>query len=144
MKFIRWKFGFVIAIILATFAWLAVTGIRDGKSYYVTVSQLAAMPGARTRRLRVAGQVLPGSIRHLPGQTDFTLEQGSRRLNVAYVGTDPLPDTFVDRAQAVASGRLLADGDFRATGVQAKCASKYEPKGARAAGRAPTTSAGSM
>jgi cytochrome c-type biogenesis protein CcmE len=49
-------------------------------------------------------------------------------LPVEYVGRDPLPDTFKDGAQALAGGRLEADGVFRAEEVQAKCASKYAPK----------------
>ena len=47
-------------------------------------------------------------------------------LPVRYVGRGPLPDTLVDRAQAVAEGTLKPDGTFEATLVQAKCASKYE------------------
>lgn len=144
MRASHWKLGVALAIILATFAWLAVTGIRDSKSYYVTVAELKKMPDAHARRLRVEGDVVPGSIRRKSGETDFQLQQGGVTLPVAYVGTDPLPDTFVDHAQAVASGRWLSDGSFRATGVQAKCASKYEPQGVRAAGRAVRTTAGTM
>lgn len=140
----HWKFVVALAIMLATFAWLAFTGIRDSKSYYVTVAELKQMPDAGARRLRVAGEVVAGSIRHRGAQTDFMLQQGATTLPVAYVGTDPLPDTFVDHAQAVAAGRLLKDGSFRATGVQAKCASKYEPKGVRASGQMARTSAGTM
>jgi cytochrome c-type biogenesis protein CcmE len=61
---------------------------------------------------------------------------------VTYIGSDPPPDTFVGGAQAMASGHLLPNGTFEATGLQAKCASKYEPKGART--RALRTSAGAM
>ena len=142
----RWKFGIALGIMLAALSWLAYTGVRESKSYYVTVSQLKTMPHAHSRRLRVAGTVVPGSIQH-KGENDveFTLLEGGQKLDVAYIGTDPLPDTFVGNAQAVAAGRLLRDGSFRATGVQAKCASKYEPKGVRQPGAvAPTTSAGTM
>jgi len=45
---------------------------------------------------------------------------------VLYTGREPLPDTLVDRAQAVAEGHLLQDGSFEANHVQAKCASKYD------------------
>ena len=55
-------------------------------------------------------------------------DRDARRLNVVYVGTDPLPDTFKDGAQALADGRLGDDGCFRASEVQAKCASKYMAK----------------
>ena len=146
MRPTTWKFGALIVLILATLGWLAFTGIRDSKSYFVTVAELKQMPPrqARERKLRVSGDVVPGSIRKGATETDFEIRQGGAVLPVSYVGSDPLPDTFVDNAQAVAAGHLQADGSFRATGVQAKCASKYEPKDARASGVAPRTASGSM
>lgn len=141
----KWKFGLVLGVILATLAWLAFTGIQQSKSYFVTVSELNSMPRAKEVRLRVSGNVVPGSIQYHTGEVDFALQQGGHKLKVAYIGTDPLPDTFVANAQAVAAGQLLSDGNFKATGVQAKCASKYEPKGVRTSGRPmPRTSAGTM
>jgi cytochrome c-type biogenesis protein CcmE len=58
----------------------------------------------------------------------FLLHQDSHQLKIVYRGTDPLPDTFKDGSQALADGRLGADGVFEANKVQAKCASKYEAK----------------
>ena len=50
-------------LILGTVAYLAVTGVRDNKSYYVTISELHGMGNkAYVRHLRVAGNVAPGSI----------------------------------------------------------------------------------
>lgn|SRR5215469_430595 len=49
-----------------------------------------------------------------------------KSLPVSYVGSDPLPDTFVDNSQALIEGRPGTDGRFMAEHVQAKCASKYE------------------
>jgi cytochrome c-type biogenesis protein CcmE len=60
--------------------------------------------------------------------TEFVLTQDETRLKVQYVGTDPLPDTFKDGAQALADGKLDRSGVFRANKIQAKCASKYEAK----------------
>lgn len=142
MNGVRWKIGALIAIILTTLGWLAFTGIRDSKSYFVTVSELARMPDAQTERLRVSGDVVPGTIKTRPGATDFAITEGGRVLEVTYTGTDPLPDTLVDHAQAVANGRLTADGRFIADGVQAKCASKYEPANMRQSGAPMRMSAG--
>jgi cytochrome c-type biogenesis protein CcmE len=58
----------------------------------------------------------------------FTIVQNDLKLKVIYAGTEPLPDTFKDGSQALADGKLGADGVFLATKVQAKCASKYEAK----------------
>ena len=120
------KFGVGFAVILATLGWLAYSSIQESKTYYVTVSELLAHSDALSRRFRVAGDVKPGTIRRLPGRTEFTIQQGGKVLSVYYTGTEPLPDTLMARAQAIADGRYQQDGTFHAEFVQAKCASKYQ------------------
>ena len=115
-------------VILATVGWLAFTGVRDNKSYYVTIGELNAMgPKAYTRHLRVAGNVAPGSIHRVGTSANFALLEQGRLLQVSYQGTEPPPDTFKDDAQALAVGTYGRDGVFHATQLQAKCASKYAP-----------------
>jgi cytochrome c-type biogenesis protein CcmE len=122
------KFFIAGAIIVATIAWLAISGARDTKQYYVTISELQAMGGkAYTRNLRVAGNVLPGSIARSGPNADFTLIEQGKTLRVDYTGEEPPPDTFKDDAQALAIGTFGRDGTFHATQLQAKCASKYAP-----------------
>lgn len=132
------KFGVLITLIIGTLAWLAVGGVSEGKAYYKTIPELQAMGGdAMNKRLRVAGDVEKGSIRRDGKDVHFTIFQESKKLNVLYTGTEPLPDTFRDGAQAVADGRLQADGSFHANKVQAKCASKYEAKPGSKPGQQP-------
>ncbi len=115
-------------IILAVVAWLAFTGVRDNKSYYVTITELQGMGAkAYTRHLRVAGNVQPGSIQRVGTNAHFVLLEQGKTLQVAYQGYEPPPDTFKDDAQALAIGTYGRDGVFRATQLQAKCASKYAP-----------------
>ncbi len=115
-------------VILATVGYLAFTGVRDTKSYYVTISELNAMGGkAYTRHLRVAGNVAPGSIHRVGTNASFQLLELGKTLNVSYQGSEPPPDTFKDDAQALAVGTYGRDGVFHATQLQAKCASKYAP-----------------
>lgn len=115
-------------IILATVTYLAFTGVRDNKSYYVTISELQGLGDkAYVRHLRVAGNVAPGSIERSGTNATFTLLEQGRTLRVAYRGTEPPPDTFKDDAQALAIGTYGRDGVFHATQLQAKCASKYAP-----------------
>ncbi len=115
-------------LFLVAVAGLLLTGFEEGKAYYRTVGELAAMgPRAEGARLRVAGDVVPGTIEPVnEGRVRFQIEHEGSRLDVLYTGREPLPDTLVDRAQAVAEGSLLPDGSFEASHVQAKCASKYE------------------
>jgi len=123
------KFGALMALIVGSLVWLAVGGVSDTKTYYKTISELERMGNkANGQRVRVGGDVQPGSIHRDGSQVSFVLHQGARMLKVVYSGTDPLPDTFKDDAQALADGRLNGDGVFTATKIQAKCASKYEAK----------------
>ncbi len=123
------KFSVLIVVIIGTLAWLAAGGINETKTYYKTISEVKAMgDSAHDKRIRVGGDVENDSIVRHGKEVRFTLRQDKLALNVFYNGTEPLPDTLKDGSQALADGRLLADGTFQATKIQAKCASKYEGK----------------
>jgi len=132
------RFGAVIAIILLSLGYLAYTGVQESKSYYVTIKELNGMGnGAYSKRLRVAGNVVPGSIKRQGTHVEFLLVEQDLTLPVVYSGTEAPPDTFKDNAQALAEGKYGRDGVFHATNIQAKCASKYAPKQAAQPGAAP-------
>jgi len=123
------KFGSAMVIILLALGYLAYTGVQESKSYYVTIKELHGMgDGAYSKRLRVAGNVQPGSIRRSGTNMNFVLVENDQLLNVVYTGTEPPPDTFKDNAQALAEGNFGRDGVFHAKQIQAKCASKYAPQ----------------
>jgi cytochrome c-type biogenesis protein CcmE len=120
------KFGIGIGVIVVSLACLAWLGYGESKTYYHTIAELQTLHGNQlSHRMRVGGTVAPGSIRRFTGRVDFVLEGEGKSLPVSYVGSDPLPDTFVDKSQALVEGRPT-DGRFVAEVVQAKCASKYE------------------
>lgn len=122
------KFGVAALIVVATVAWLAITGANRSKSYYVTIAELQAMGNkAYSRNLRVAGNVQPGSIQRSGPDANFTLVELGKTIRVTYQGSEPPPDTFKDDAQALAVGTYGRDNVFHATQLQAKCASKYAP-----------------
>jgi cytochrome c-type biogenesis protein CcmE len=124
-----WKFAVLVAVIVGTLIWLAVGGTTGNMTYYKTVAELGQLGNrAEGKRLRVGGDVEPGSISRSGREVSFVLVQERRRLRVVYRGNEPLPDTFRDGAQALADGRMGSDGVFRASQIQAKCASKYEAK----------------
>jgi len=131
------KFGGATALIVISLAYLAYTGVRESKSYYVTIKELRDMgDGAYSKRLRVAGNVQPGSIKRSGTNVQFVLTENDKLLAVIYSSTEPPPDTFKDNSQALAEGSFGRDGVFRATQLQAKCASKYAPKQATGSGAA--------
>src|SRR6266705_5783770 len=123
------KFGSAVVLIVLALGYLAYTGVQESKSYYVTIKELRGMgKGAYSKRLRVAGNVQPGSIRRTGTNVNFVLVENDQILNVVYNGTEPPPDTFKDNAQALAEGSFGRDGVFYAKQIQAKCASKYAPQ----------------
>ncbi len=123
------RFGVAIAVILVSLGYLAYTGVQESKSYYVTIQELRGMDNSvYAKRLRVAGNVVPGSIKRQGTRVEFVLKENELTLPVVYTGTESLPDTFKDDSQALAEGSFGRDGVFRAKQIQAKCASKYAPE----------------
>jgi cytochrome c-type biogenesis protein CcmE len=117
-----------VVVVLGAILYLAYTGAEANKSYYVTIQELQTMGNkAYTRNLRVAGSVAPGTIARDGSHAKFVLVENDRKLEVNYTGEEPPPDTFKDNSQALAIGTYGRDGVFHATGLQAKCASKYAP-----------------
>ncbi len=133
------KFAALIAVVVGTLAYLAIQGGASNATYYKTIAELGQMGDkAYGARLRVGGDIESGSIQKSGTQVQFVLMQDNKKLKVAYTGSDPLPDTFRDGAQALADGRLGRDGVFRAGKIQAKCASKYEAKPGQMPGQVPS------
>ena len=141
------RIGIATAVIVGTVAWLALTGYKANKSYYVTIAELGGLGDkAYHDQLRVEGFVVPGSIEQNGTHVDFVLNEfeshspkagSGRLLKVAYKGTEPPPDTFKDDSQALAEGSYGRDGVFHASVLQAKCASKYAPAGPNQPGAKP-------
>ncbi len=135
------KFGVAMVLILLALGYLAYTGVQESKSYYVTIKELRGMgDGAYTKRLRVAGNVQPGSIKRTGTNMSFVLVENDQTVNVVYNSTEPPPDTFKDNAQALAEGTFGRDNVFYAKQIQAKCASKYAPQQTNTASTSPTSS----
>ncbi len=142
------KFVIATILVVSTVAWLAISGAKQSKSYYVTINELQAMGNkAYSKNLRVAGNVQPGSIARSGPDAQFTLVELGKTLRVNYQGAEPPPDTFKDDAQALAIGTFGRDGVFHATQLQAKCASKYapaKPGGAPTGNKAPLNTTASL
>ncbi len=114
-------------VVVGALVYLAFAGFQEGKAYYKTIAELDAMgERAYDRRIRVGGTVSEGTIERHGTKLTFQLQQNDLTLAVRYVGTSPVPDTFVDGAEALCDGYYHTDGTFEAHAIQAKCASKYE------------------
>jgi cytochrome c-type biogenesis protein CcmE len=119
-----------MAVVLAAFAYLFLSGMEASQVYYLTVSefnQRAAElePG---EPYRVSGRVQPGSIDLADNGLDlqFTVydpERDDSLLAVTYHGV--VPDSFMENSEVVVEGALGSD-TFEAHELLAKCPSKYE------------------
>lgn len=109
-------------------------GLKDAAVYATPVDKLthdqAALVG---RKVRVEGELVPGTLvkRDSPCEYRFTIHKEKDELAVRYPQC-VIPDTFRDMPQGgvtvTIEGALSTQGDFEASLVMAKCASKYDPK----------------
>jgi len=119
----------VVLALVSWFAFVAGGASTSGAAYDISVKEF------RGRRddgsdVRVRGKVEEGSIVQRAGSADvsFTLVDAGETLKVHYSTRDggPIPDTFVDGANAIVTGTLDDSGVFKAHTLQAKCPSKYD------------------
>lgn len=103
----------------------------ESGAYAKTVDQLVAEQARLAgREVRVQGILVKGSLvyQEQPCEYRFTLTHKGTELNVRYP-VCVVPDSFRDAptldVEVTAAGKLGAGGVFEATGVMAKCPSKY-------------------
>ena|SRR5438093_12680537 len=121
------KFVLGSVVIVAALTWLGFVGFQQSKAYYITVDEFQAMQGKyQGKTLKVAGDVVEGSIDRSKAQLEFVISHQGKSLKVQYVGRDVIPDTFKDGSKAVVEGTVIQNGVFQARHIEAKCASKYE------------------
>jgi len=123
------KIKFVVGslVIVVALSWLGFVGFQESKAYYITVDEFRATEGKyHGKTLKVAGDVVEGTIDRSKTPLEFVISHEGKSLKVQYVGKDVIPDTFKDGAKAVVEGTITQDGIFQARHIEAKCASKYE------------------
>lgn len=120
------KIWIPLLVILGSISWLAFSNLSKA-NYFYTVDELPQMGDqVYDHGLKVKGRIVPGSIGNRGSAVVFTIAENERELVVHYVGEEPLPDMFKDRAETVVEGTMGENGIFMAHHLQAKCASKYE------------------
>jgi cytochrome c-type biogenesis protein CcmE len=132
----------VLAILggVAASVTLAVMASRENIMFYYDPTQIAAGQAPATKRFRVGGMVVKGSVTRKPGdlQVRFVLTDFAHQVLVEYSGV--LPDLFREGQGVIAHGHLGSHGVFVADEVLAKHDEKYMPP--KIAGTAPPTQGG--
>jgi cytochrome c-type biogenesis protein CcmE len=106
---------------------LAVMASRENIMFYYDPSQVATGKAPATKRFRIGGMVVKGSVARKPGdlQVRFVLTDFAHEVPVEYTGV--LPDLFREGQGIIAHGAMGADGAFVADEVLAKHDEKYMP-----------------
>lgn len=123
------KIGVTTLVLATAFGILMYTTLGESMQYYKYVDEVAAQPVSawEGQTLQMHGYVVPGSRSRVPDTLEyrFDLQRNGQQIRVFYTGV--VPDTFLDDAEVVVTGRLTPDG-FIASDMTAKCPSKYEEK----------------
>jgi len=124
----------VLLVMVAGLVALVLLGFKEAAVYALPADELKARAAELTgRKVRVDGELVPGTLqkRDKPCEYRFTIRSKGTELDVRYPEC-VVPDTFRDRPEGgvkvTVTGALEKDGNFKATEVLAKCASKYDPK----------------
>ena len=106
---------------------LAVMASRENIMFYFDPSQVAEGKAPVTKRFRIGGMVVKGSVMRNPGdlQVRFVLTDFAHEVPVEYTGV--LPDLFREGQGIIAHGTMNAQGAFVADEVLAKHDEKYMP-----------------
>jgi len=126
-KRIKFKPVLISIIIVSIIGYLIYTGLRDTMTYYLTVSEvLAKSSEIQNQTIRVGGNVSPNSVQWDPKDLRLLckIEDDKSSLNVDYRGV--VPDSFKPGREVVVEGTYKSNGQFVATTIMPKCASKYE------------------
>jgi len=122
----------LVALVIAVVA-LFMVGFKQAAVYATPVDKLVHDQGALVgRKVRVEGELVPGTLkkRDQPCEYRFTIHKDKDELPVRYAQC-VIPDTFRDMpgggVNVTIEGALNKQGEFEASLVMAKCASKYDP-----------------
>lgn len=127
--------GLLVALVVMVAGLLGLVffGFSSSAVYAVSVDKLAGSRDLAGRKVRVEGELVPGTLvkRDQPCEYRFTIHGEKSEIPVRYAQC-VIPDTFRDvpggGVQVTVEGALSSQGDFEASLVMAKCASKYDPK----------------
>lgn len=122
----------LLALIAGSLAWVGTRALSGSLVYYVTPTELLSQQPPASERLRLGGQVVPGSVHDTSGGVDFVVTDGTSRVTVVHTGGTPA--LFRTGAGVVLEGTFGPDGAFHSDTMLVKHGEEYRPP---APGRTP-------
>jgi cytochrome c-type biogenesis protein CcmE len=122
---VRVRVVVLLVLIAGSLAWVGSRALSGNLVYYVTPTELLQQPPAAGERLRLGGQVVPGSVHEVAGGIDFVVTDGTTRMTVAHEGGTP--SLFRSGIGVVLEGTYGADGAFHSNTMLVRHSEEYRP-----------------
>lgn len=104
------RLAVVLAVILGAIAFLVVQGLDNATTFYRNADEaIAARKSLGTKRFRLQGVVVPGSIDETSHGVDFVVEWHCATVPVTHAGTQPA--LLKDGIPVVLEGAFVAGSD---------------------------------
>ena len=121
------RIGLTGLVLVFAFGALLYTTLGESAQYYKHVDEVMVQPDAwYGKPLQIHGFAKNVSRKRDSLEYRFEMHSNGHVVHASYTGI--VPDTFKNDSEVVLQGTLAPDG-FHATGMTAKCPSKYEPQG---------------
>ena len=115
----------ILVLVAGSLAWVGTNALSGNLVYYVTPTELLQQHPGAGERLRLGGQVVPGSVHDAENGVDFVVTDGTTRMTVDHTGGTPA--LFRDRIGVVLEGTYGADGAFHSDTMLIKHSEDYRP-----------------
>jgi cytochrome c-type biogenesis protein CcmE len=121
----RLRVVLLLVLIAGSLAWVGTNALSGNLVYYVTPSELLHQHPTPDERLRLGGQVVPGSVHQVGDGVDFVVTDGTTRMSVVHTGGTPA--LFRTGIGVVLEGTYGADGQFHSDTMLVKHSEQYRP-----------------
>jgi len=115
----------LLVLLVAGGALLVAAGLQNTLTFYRTPGEV--LDRGAGQRVRLGGEVMPGSLRTEGGATWFRIGDGTAQIDVEQDAD--LPGTIREGQDAVVEGALDSQGVFRSDTIMAKHGNEYRPAG---------------
>jgi cytochrome c-type biogenesis protein CcmE len=122
---VRVRVVVLLVLIAGSLAWVGTQALSGSLVYYVTPTELLQQQPAPGERLRLGGQVVPGSVHDIAEGVDFVLTDGTTRMSVVHTGSTPA--LFKTGTGVVLEGTYGPDGAFHSDTMLVKHSEEYRP-----------------
>ena len=117
----------LLVLITGSLAWVGTRALSGSLVYFVTPTELLQQQPPAGERLRLGGQVVPGSVHDVSDGVDFVVTDGTTRMTVIHSGGTPA--LFKTGIGVVLEGTFGADGVFHSDTMLVKHGEGYRPPG---------------